>query len=147
MTHVSENATYFFDKNGWNTAQRTFYFSNAAGYGAAGTPITFFTVSGLVKAKWYALCTYDLQTSGAATITLGTAKTTAGIIASTTASGIDTGEMWIDATADSVEAASTASEKLICQDVIGTVSTANITGGTAIVVLEWIPVSRGSYVI
>src|SRR5688572_22193773 len=104
--------------------------SNARGdNGGTGDPRTLFTVSGLVAVKIVGLCTVNLA-GASATLEVGTALSSAGLIAQTTATDIDANDIWHDATPDaSVEASTVMAEKLVFQDIIETVGTADITAG------------------
>lgn len=111
-----------------------------------GDPRTLFTVSGLVAVKIVGLCTLDL-TGASATLEVGTALSTAGLIAQTTATNIDVNEIWHDATPDaSIEASSVMSEKLVFQNIIETVGTADITAGNVYYVCLWRPISPNATV-
>jgi hypothetical protein len=111
-----------------------------------GNPATLFEVSGLVAMRVFARCTTTL-TGATATLEVGTALTTAGLIAQTTATDIDENEIWHDATPDaSIEATTIAAEKIVNQDVIQTVGTANITAGALTYYCFWKPLSEGATV-
>jgi hypothetical protein len=122
--------------------------TNARGdNGGTGDPRTLFTVSGLVAVKIVGLCTVNLA-GAAATLEVGTALSTAGLIAQTTATDIDANEIWHDATPDaSVEASSVMAEKLVFQNIIETVGTADITAGNVYYVCLWRPISPNATVL
>jgi hypothetical protein len=65
--------------------------------GATGSTVLF-TVTGDVLVRVFAVCGVDLDSNGAATIEVGITGNTAGVIALTTATTIDAGEIWKDAT-------------------------------------------------
>lgn len=121
--------------------------TNAIGdFDGTGDPFTIFEVTGRVAIKVFAVCTEDLA-GASATIAVGTALTPAGLIASTTATDIDANEIWHDATPDaSTELSSVLTEKIISQDVIGSIATANITDGTIVFYAFWRPLSDGATV-
>jgi hypothetical protein len=73
-------------------------------YDGTGNPATLFNVSGTVRMRILAKCLVNLAGANA-TVEVGTALSTAGLIALTTATDIDANEIWHDATPDaSVEA-------------------------------------------
>lgn len=112
-----------------------------------GDPATLFTVTGVVAMKIFGHCTVDLA-GATATIEVGTAKSTATLIAQTTATDIDVNELWHDATPDnSAEAVTVAPEKYVCQNVIQTVGTANITSGSITYYCQWRPISPNATVV
>lgn len=116
--------------------------TNANGdFNGTGNPSTIFTVTGTVEVVLIALCTVNFV-GASATIEIGTAKNTAGLIAQTTATDIDADEIWHDASPDaSIEASSVAVRKIVNQDIIATVGTADITAGTVKYILFWNPIS------
>lgn len=120
---------------------------NAIGdFDGTGDPFTIFNVTGTVALKILAVCTESLA-GASATIAVGTALTPAGLIASTTATDIDADEIWHDATPDaSVELTSVLTEKIVSQDVIGSIATANITDGTIVFYAFWRPLTDGATV-
>lgn len=120
----------------------------AAGTTGAASAKTIFTVTGLVRMRIFAKCTADLTSGGAATIAVGTAITAAGLIAQTTATGIDAGEIWHDATPDaSVELETVSATKLVSQDVVETIGTTTVTGGSLQYSVLWQPVSQDGMVV
>lgn len=122
--------------------------TNAAGdFDGTGNPVTLFTVTGTVLMRVLARCTTDLA-GASATLEVGTALTTAGLIAQTTATGIDANEIWYDNSPDaSVEASTVLTQKIVSQDVIATVGTANITSGVIEFVCLWFPLTPDSKVV
>lgn len=111
-------------------------------------PTTLFNVTGDVIVRVFGVCTTNL--SGAtATLEVGISGNTAAIIAQTTATDIDAGEIWHDASPDaSIEEATVASAKFLVNgtDIIETAGTANITAGAIYYICAWRPVSMGSTV-
>jgi hypothetical protein len=96
--------------------------------------------------KLFGICTVNLA-GAAATLEVGTALTTAGLIAQTTATDIDANEIWHDATPDaSIELMSVATEKIVQQDVIETVGTADITSGNVKYICLWRPLTPNATV-
>ena len=111
-------------------------------------PYTLLTVTGLVEMSVVAKCTVSLVGSGA-TIELGTATTTAGILAQVAdAEDIDAKDIWHDATVDaSVELTSVMLRKLVSEDVILTIGSANITAGAITFYVRWAPISSDGNVV
>ena len=110
--------------------------------GGTQDPLTLFTVTGTVKMKLFATCGVNLASAGGGTVSVGTAITAAGLIAATTATDIDANEIWHDATPDaSVELWTVATEKIVRQDVIMTVGTADVTAGELTFHCIWAPIS------
>lgn len=116
-------------------------------FDGTGNPSTIFTVTGTVVMKLYAICTTDVV-GASATLSVGVLGTTAGLIALTTGTNIDVGEIWHDATPDSgVENDTVAPEKIVNSDVILTVGTANATGGVIKFICLWKPVTINGNVV
>jgi hypothetical protein len=110
-------------------------------------PYTIFTVTGVVEVAIVALCT-TLLAGATATVEIGTALSTAGLIAQTTATNIDANEIWHDATPDSsVEASTVVLRKIVSQDIILTAATADITAGVIKFILFWNPISSDGNVV
>lgn len=137
--------------DGWNVVKKTITFdggtANAIGdHDGTGDPFTIASVTGVVAARVFGICSTNLA-GASATLEVGTAGSTASIIAQTTATDIDAGEIWHDASPDSeVEAVSVATENFVTDDIVGTVATANITGGVIDFYVLWKPISHDSEV-
>jgi hypothetical protein len=117
-----------------------------AGTTGAVDATTLFTVTGTVIATVFAVCSSDLISGGSATIEVGIAGNTASLIAQTTATGIDSGEIWVDTSSATIEAL--PSDKIIAgTDIIQTIATATLTGGTLTYYCQWTPVSSGASVV
>ena len=137
--------------NGWRQAEKTITFvggtTNGIGdYNGTGDPFDIFTVTGSCLIKVIGICETNLA-GDSATIRIGAdiAGQYAEIIAQTTATSIDAGNLWHDASPDkSIEASSVMSEKIIVNsvDIVGEVDTANITSGVIKFVCLWKPISR-----
>lgn len=115
----------------------------------ASNPTTLYTVTGDVVVRVFGVCTTDLA-GATATLEVGVAGNTASLIAQTTATDIDAGELWHDASPDSgVEAVSVAPAFFIANgaDIIETVGTANITSGALYYICLWRPVSPNGNVV
>ena len=116
-------------------------------YDGTGNPATLFTVTGDVLVTVFAVCTADLV-GDSATVEVGVASNTAGLLAQTTATTIDVGESWVDSTPG------LASEVLPSPHIIGggadiiqTVATANITAGSVTYYCLWRPLSSTASVV
>lgn len=124
--------------------------TNAIGdHDGTGDPFTIFTVTGTVLVKLLAICETDLA-GASATLEVGIAGNTAGLIAQSTATDIDAGEIWHDASPDAkIELSSVLAERIVSNgsDIIGTVATANITGGVIRFIAFWYPLSEGASVV
>ena len=109
-------------------------------------PFTLYTVTGVVAAKLFGVCTVNL--AGTGTVEVGTAISTAGLIAQTTGTDIDANEIWHDATPDaSIELLTVATTKIVTQNIIETIGTADITSGNIYYVCLWRPLTPGSTVV
>lgn len=116
-------------------------------FDGTGNPADLFTVTGTVLMKLFATCDTDLA-GATATVEVGTAKNTAGLIAQTTATDIAQNEIWHDNAPDSsVELSSVATEKIVNQDVIQTAGTANITSGALTYHCIWKPLTIDANVV
>ena len=139
---------------GWRAISKEITFdggtTNAIGdYDGTGNPFDIFTVTGNVIVKVIGICTTNLAGSSA-TLEVGITGGTAKIIAQTTATDIDAGEIWHDASPDSgVEASSVLAEKIIAngKDIVGTVGTANITAGVIKFICLWKPIDADGNVV
>lgn len=134
-------------------AHKTVAFSGAAGNGAIGT-VALFTVTGRVWIDAIVpFCTEDLV-GATATLAVGTASQTAGILAALTATDLQANEFWLNSTPaagainTSHSALGTTSTgliwKLVSESIIATVATAAITDGTIIFDVIWRPLSSGA---
>lgn len=114
-------------------------YTGAAGLGAQGAA-TLFTVTGTLIVSVFAVCSEDLA-GATATIEVGIAGNTAGLIAQTTATDIDNNEVWVDTAPATIEAP--VADRIIGagQDIIETIGTADITDGTLTFYALWHPVS------
>ncbi len=116
-------------------------------YDGTGNPATLFYVTGVVRMRILARCTVNLA-GASATLAVGTALSATGLITTTTATDIDANELWHDATPDaSVEATTVLVEKVVAQNVIQTVATANITAGSITYTCIWYPLSENASVV
>lgn len=116
-------------------------------YNGTGNPSTLLTVTGTVELAIVAVCTVDFAGTSAK-LELGTDTNSAGIIAQTTATDIVEHEIWHDNSPDaSVEASSVITRKIVTEDVIFTVSSADISAGTLKLFIFWNPISSDGNVV
>lgn len=119
----------------------------AAGTTGAVGASTLFTVTGDVVVRLFAKCTSDLTSGGAATIEAGISGNTAALIAQTTATGIDSGEIWLDTGAATVEALPAQQILVGGTDIIQTIATDTLTGGVLTYYCLWAPLSEDGNVV
>lgn len=122
-------------------------FSNTAGSGAIGT-IQLFTVTGVVYVQMVGICNTDLV--GAATLEVGVTGSTAVVlaqIADTTT--LDTGELYVDASAATFKAisATVPPKVIVTTNIFATVASANITAGQVDFYCIWNPISTDGNVV
>jgi hypothetical protein len=116
-------------------------------FDGTGNPATLFTVTGTVLVKLFATVNTALE-GATATIRVGTALSNVGLIASTTATLAIANEIWHDATPDaSIELSTILTEKIVSQNIIQTVGTANITAGSLTYHCIWKPISADGNVV
>jgi len=99
----------------------------AAGTTGATGATTLFTVTGTVAVRVFALCSSDLTSGGSATLEVGISGNTAALLAQTTATGIDSGEFWVDTGPATVEALPAI--QLVAANIIQTIGTTTVSGG------------------
>jgi len=105
------------------------------------------TVTGVVALSIFGVCGTNLAGSSA-TLEVGTAVTTAGLIAQTTGTDIDATEIWHDASPDaSVELTSIVTKNIVSADVIYTVDTAAMSAGEITFYVFWEPISSDGNVV
>jgi hypothetical protein len=122
---------------------KTITFTGAAHLGLSGSAIPLFSVTGNCFIKVFGVCSVDLTSSGG-TLETGIVGNTAALIAQTTASTIDAGELWYDNTpVVGTTAVTNITERLISDaDIIGTVGSADITAGTLKWYLYFLPLEK-----
>lgn len=118
----------------------------AAGTTGATGATTLFTVTGVVALRVFAVCGADLTSGGSATIEVGIAGATATLIAQTTATGIDVGEIWIDNAPATIELLPALSI-LNGTNVIQTIGTTTVSGGSLTYYCLWVPLSETGNVV
>jgi hypothetical protein len=126
-------------------ASKAIAYTGAANLGATGAT-TLFTVTGDVIVNIFAVCSEDLA-GATATVEVGIAGNTAALIAQTTATAIDVGEVWATATPATVLALPAERILMNSTNIIQTVATANVTDGTLTYYCLWYPLSSGSSVV
>jgi hypothetical protein len=109
-------------------------------FDGTGNPTTVFEVTGVVMVTAFALCTDDLVGSNA-TIRLGTADNNASLIASTTGTNIDDGDVW-SGTTPGAGSSGLNDPSVVIDDIIETVGTANLTAGELTYYCIWWPLSE-----
>jgi hypothetical protein len=121
---------------------KTIQFTGAANLGQVGN-VPLFTITGnILVLRLVPRCTEDLA-GATATLALGVTGETARFIAATTATDIDNGEFWFDASPAATGEALPAAlvDQPIDNDIVGTVATADITDGTLEINVFWLPLS------
>lgn len=116
----------------------------AATTGAVGAT-TLFTVTGDVKVRFFAVCATDLTGSG--TLEVGISGNTAAIIAQTTGTAIDAGEVWYDNTPVTVGVMPGFKILTNGTDIIQTIGTNTITAGVITYYCEFSPLSSDGTVV
>ena len=119
----------------------------ATGNGAVGA-INIFIVTGPVALKIIGKCTTTLTIQAGSTIEIGTALTTAGLIAQTVSDAPDVNELWHDAAPDaSVELTSVMTKSFVSQNVIQTIANDTIDTGAITFMGFWYPISSDGLVV
>ena len=121
-------------------------FTGASGNGAAGTVAVATLTGRVIVDEFVGHCTNSLTTTGVATIALGSANNTGGLIAATTATTIDTGFSWVDTgTIGTIESTRmgglTTLVYTISESLIYTIASADINGGTLDMYIWWRPLT------
>ena len=116
-----------------------------AGGGSIGAH-TLFSITGTVLLRVLAVCVTSL-TGGSATIEAGIDGDTAKLIAQTTGTDLDIGEIWHDNAPDAkIELSSVLKENIVSDDVVLTIATADLTAGRIKFVAYWYPLTVGAKV-
>lgn len=132
-----------------NRVTQTVAFDGGADSGAVGT-VALFTVTGSVFVYVIAICIENLTEAGAtATVEVGIAGITAGLISQTNAVNIDNGEVWLDNSPAAMEVFSSIGGGFIASgaDIILTVGAQNVDDGTLAFYCFWTPLAAGSTVV
>ena len=120
-------------------------YDGTAGLGNASEIITLFTVTGDVLVHVFGVCSETL--TGATTLEVGVTGATAALIAQTTATDIDSGHVWIDATPDETQALPSAFILTNGSDIIETIGGADVSNGTINHYCLWRPLSSTGNVV
>lgn len=119
---------------------KTITFDGTAGAGAQGT-VAVATVTGSVLITHGAVrCNTNLA-GASATVEMGTAADTDGLIAQTTGTDIDDGEFWKDSTPEA-GVSDAIVNKVVEGNIIITVGTADVTAGVLEVVFYYLALSE-----
>lgn len=123
------------------TVRRTITFDGTAGKGVVGT-VAVFNVTGAILCKGIAaVCKVDLA-GATATVEVGTASDTDGLIAQATATGIDAPKVYVSASPSNLPTLALAAvDKIVSEDVNITVATADVTAGQLEITMLYIPLS------
>ena len=113
--------------------------------GAVGAT-TLFTVTGVVAVRLFGVVS-GADLTGAGTLEAGISGNTAALIAQTTGTGLDVGEVWIDNAPATVEALPAMQILAAGTDVIQTIGTDTITAGTITYYCLWYPISTDGNVV
>lgn len=112
----------------------------AAGTTGATGAHTLFDVTGRVALNIFAICTSDLTSGGAATVEVGTASGTAAMADQVTATTIDNHEVYSESVL-AVAGVVAGHTHPVNEDVILTIGTTTVTGGTLVFYCTWRPLS------
>lgn len=111
--------------------------------GAIGAT-TLFTVTGTVAINVFGVCSSDL--SGTGTLEIGVSGSTACLANQQVATSIDNNMVWHDAVL-AIGGQVTGHEHIVTQNVIQTIATSTVTGGTITFYCLWTPLSEGASVV
>lgn len=137
------------DPFGSYRVSNTIEFDGGAGSGAVGA-VNLFTVTGDVFVLVVGYCSENLtEAAPTATIEVGTAAGTAGLIAQTNAVDIDNNEVWFDASPTQIETLTSIAGAFIGggDDIIATIGAQNVTDGTITFHCFWTPMHAGATVV
>ena len=150
---ITDNGRFFSSLDSYSVAiSRPAAFAggtaNARGNdGGTSDPYTLFTVTGDVFVRLWGVCTVDLA-GATATVSVGVAGNTAGLIALETATEIDATGLYVSATQviGTVAVSSIPGPFVIANglDIIESVATASVTSGNIYYICLWRPVSEGA---
>lgn len=124
------------------TATKSITFIGAT-TGATGAT-TLFSVTGVVAMKIFGVIS-GADVTGGGTIEVGVSGNTASLIAQTTGTDLDNGDIWVDASAPAtVEALPGAF--IVKDNVIQTIASSALTAGTVTYYCIWSPISQDGLV-
>lgn len=115
-------------------------FDGEAGSGGVGT-VKIADVEGSVLLLYGGILCLTSLDGSTATIELGTAADTDGLVAQTTATDLDAGEFWQDSSPEAGVSAAIVN-KVVTGDIILTVGTAAVSAGKIEVTFYWLPLSN-----
>lgn len=107
--------------------------------GATGAT-TLFNVTGVVAVRLFGVVS-GVDVTGAGTIEAGIAGNTAALLAQTTGTALDVGEIWIDTGPATVELLPALSILVAGTDITQTIATDTLTAGTLTYYCLWFPIS------
>ncbi len=113
--------------------------------GATGIT-TLFTVTGVVGVRIFGVVS-GTDVTGSGTIEVGISGNTAALLAQTTGTALDVGEVWIDTAPATIEALPAIQIIGAGQDIIQTIATDTLTAGTITYYLLWVPISSDGNVV
>lgn len=116
-----------------------------ASTGATGAT-TLFTVTGVVAVRIFGVVS-GTDVTGSGTIEVGISGNTASLIAQTTGTALDVGEIWIDNAPATVELLPGLSILAAGTDIIQTIATDTLTAGTLTYYCLWFPISSDGNVV
>lgn len=117
----------------------------AATTGATGAT-TLFTVTGAVAVRVFGVVS-GTDVTGSGTIEVGISGNTAALLAQTTGTALDVGEVWIDNAPATVEDLPALKVIGAGQDIIQTIATDTLTAGTITFYCLWFPISSDGNVV
>lgn len=109
--------------------------------GAVGAT-TLFTVTGVVAVRIFGVVS-GADLTGSGTLEVGISGNTAALIAQTTGTDLDVGEIWVDTVPATVEALP-AIQILSGTNIIQTIATDTITAGTITYYCTWFPLTSSA---
>ena len=111
----------------------------AATTGAVGT-FKIVGITGTVALSIFGICT--VNSAGTGTIEVGTALSTAGLIAQVNCNAFTAGEIWHDNSPDSsIELTSVITKNIVTQDVAHKITTNTMSAGAITFYILWSPIS------
>lgn len=113
--------------------------------GATGAT-TLFTVTGVVAVRLFGVVS-GTDVTGSGTIEAGISGNTAALLAQTTGTALDVGEVWIDTAPATVEALPALQIIGAGQDIIQTIATDTLNAGTLTYYCAWFPISTDGNVV
>ena len=129
-----------------NATEKQFTFA-AATTGKVGTT-KIADVTGVVAVQIFGVVNTTLTITAGATIEVGTALSTAALIALTAGDALDINEIWHDATPDSsIELETVVTTKIVTQDINYKVTTNTLTAGAITFYIRWSPISEDGNVV